>query len=135
MMLNSRSLAVATVLAVLAAFVVQVPSHAVDGPKVSTFAPAEDLVRQADKYIATMKNTVASKEEYNDSEGKLARDANTLAVIALALGLHDTDNKYMDKAAAVIKAAQDVAATKDFAAGEKAVAALDKVAAADGKPG
>ncbi|MFZ1936192.1 MAG: hypothetical protein WCB27_14980 [Thermoguttaceae bacterium] len=147
MMLNSRSLAVAAVLAVLAAFVVQVPSRAADGPKVSTFAPAEDLARQADKYLDSLKNTVASKEEYEDSEGKVGREANTLAIIDLALGLHDKDNKYKDKAPALIRAAQDVAATdlieaaqdvakaKKYAAAKKAVAALDKVASADGKPG
>ena len=136
MMLNSRSLFVAAVVAVLAVLVVaQTHVRAADAPKVSTFAPAEDLVRQADKYIKTMKSTVASKDEYDDSEGKIGRDSNTLAVIILALGLHDTDNKFKPKAAAVMKAARDVAATKDYASAKKAVAVLGKIAAADVKPG
>ncbi len=135
MTFNSRFLFVAAVIAVPGVFVVQVRSDAADEPKVSTFAPAEDLVRQADKYIKTMKSTVASKDEYDDSEGKIGRDSNTLAVVILALGLHDQDNKYKAKAAALIKAAQDVAATKDYASAKKAVAALGKVAADEGKGG
>jgi hypothetical protein len=135
MILDSRSLSVAALVALLGVFAVQARSDAAEEPKVSTFAPADDLVRQADKYIRTMKETVASKEEYDDSEGKIGRDSNTLAVIMLALGLHDQSNKYKGKAAAIIKAAQDVAATKDYAAAKKAVAALDQVAHADGKAG
>ena len=134
-MLNSRSLSVAAIVAVLGVLVAQAHLRAADAPKVSTFAPAADLVRQADKYIESMKNTVASKEEYEDSEGKVGRESNTLAVIVLALGLHDTDNKYKDNAPALIKAAQDVAVAKKYAAAKKAVAALGEVADADGKAG
>ena len=104
-------------------------------PKVSTFAPAEDLVRQADHYIEAMKNTVDTEAKYDDSEGKIGRDSNTLIVIALALGLHDQESKYQARAGALMKAAQDVAATKDYASAKKAVGALEKVAAGDGPPG
>jgi hypothetical protein len=134
-MLKSRSLSVPAIIAVLGAFMAQVQVRAADAPKVSTFAPAEDLSRQADKFIETMKNTVVSLEEFNDSEGKVVRDANTLVVIVLALGLHDQDNKYKAGAGALMKAAQDVAATKDYASAKTAVAALEKVAAAGGKAG
>ena len=141
MMFSSRSLLVAALVAVLGVSVVQVQARAADEPKVSAFAPAEDLARQADKYIESLKNTVASKEEYDDSEGKVGRESNTLAVIVLALGLHDKDNKYKDKAPALIRAAKDVAATEGYdaatkyAAAKKAVAALGEVAAADGRAG
>jgi hypothetical protein len=135
MLLNCRSLSVAAFVAVLGAFVVQVQVRAAEEPKVSTFAPADDMARQADKYLDSLKNTVGSKEEYEDSEGKVGRESNTLAVIVLALGLHDNDNKYKDKAPALIKAAQKVAATKDYDAAKKAVAALGEVADADDKAG
>ena len=118
-MLKNRSLSVAVIVAVLGVFMARVHARAADAPKVSTFAPAEDLARQADKYIETMKSTVASEEEYNDSEGKIGRDSNTLVVIALALGLHDQNNKYKARAGALMKAAQVVAATKDYAAANK----------------
>jgi hypothetical protein len=103
----------------------QTPVRADDAPKVSTFAPADDLVAQVAKYVKAMNNVVADEQEYKDSEGKLTRDANTLAIIFLALGLHDQDNKYRANAADLLKAAQDVAATKDFASAQKAVAALE----------
>ena len=101
-------------------------------PKVSTFAPAEDLANQVGQYIKAMKSVVADEQEYKDSEGKVVRDASTLAVIALALGLHDQDNKYKANAGALMKAAQDVAATKDYDSAKKAVAALEAVAAKEG---
>jgi hypothetical protein len=103
-------------------------------PKVSTFAPAADLVSQADKYITELAKAVADEAEYKDlPEGKIARDSNTLIVIALALGLHDEDNKYQASAGAILKAAQEVAAAKDYAATKKAVAAVKAAAAGQGK--
>ena len=81
-------------------------------PKVSTFAPADDLARQAEYYVKELENSVADKNDYNDNQEKLVKDANTLAVIALALGLHDQPSKYQAQAGALIKAAQAAAATK-----------------------
>jgi hypothetical protein len=132
MTLKNHALSVAAIIAVLSMWTASVQA---DAPKVSTFAPAEDLARQADKFIKTKKDTVASEEEYGDSEGKVVRDANTLVVIALALGLHDQENKYKAGAGALMKAAREVAATKDYASAKKAVAALEKVAADSGKAG
>ena len=100
-------------------------------PEVSTFAPAEDLANEADRYIKELERCVAKEEDYKDSEGKIAKDSNTLIVIALALGLHDQPSKYKDSTGALIKAAQKVAAAKDFEAAKKAVAAVKD--AADGK--
>jgi hypothetical protein len=135
MTLKSYAPTIFAIIAVLSLFVAPPQVHAADALKVSTFAPSGDLERQADKFIDAMKNTVASQEEYNDSEGKIGRDSNTLVVIALALGLHDKENKYKDKASALLKAAQAVAATKDYASAKKAVAELEKVAEGDGKGG
>ncbi|MCE5266543.1 MAG: hypothetical protein LLG00_01475 [Planctomycetaceae bacterium] len=100
-------------------------------PKVSTFAPADDLVRQADLYIAGLEKSVADEEEYKDGKDKIAKDSNTLIVIALALGLHDEDSQYKAQSGAIMKAAGELAATKDFASAQKAVAALKD--AAEGK--
>ncbi len=96
--------------------------------KVSTFAPAEDLTNQADVYIKGLERAVANEEDYKDDETKVAKQANTLAVIALALGLHDQPNKYKQQAGAMMKAAQAVAASKDYASAKKAVADLRAVA-------
>jgi len=101
-------------------------------PKVSSFAPADDLVDQAEKLLKTLCNTVADEEEYKISEGKVNRDAGTLAVVALALGLHDQANKYQSSAGAILRAAQAAAATKDYESAKKAVAALAEVVARGG---
>jgi hypothetical protein len=101
-------------------------------PKVSTFAPADDLANQVDKYIKDLEDIVATEDEYKDSisesNSKVANHANTLVVIALALGLHDQESKYKPIAGALIKAAQNLAATKDYASAKKGVAALKEAA-------
>lgn len=97
-----------------------------EAPKVSTFAPAEDLVGQVDYYLGRVEEAVATEADYKDAEGKITRDANTLVLIALALGLHDTDNKYKAAAPAMVKAAQQIAAAKDYASAKSAVADLKK---------
>ena len=56
-----------------------------------------------------------------------------MVVIALALGLHDQDNKYKTSAGAVLKAAQGVAAAKDFASAKKAIDALAELKSGKGK--
>jgi hypothetical protein len=103
----------------------------IDAPKVSTFAPAEDLAAQLDWYLNDLEKAVASEDEYKDSADKVAKEANTVVIIALALGLHDEDNQYKASAAALLKAAKDLAVAKDFASAQKGVAALKD--AADGK--
>ena len=133
-MKNCQPFIIATIV-VSGALMIQSPLHAADTPKVSTFAPAEDLAGQVGQYIKAMKSVVADEQEYKDSEGKIVRDASTLAVIALALGLHDQDSKYKANAGALMKAAQDVAATKDFESAKKAVAALEAVAEKEGTAG
>ncbi len=99
--------------------------YAADIP-VSTYAPADDLANQADQYIKGLKKSVESADVFKDEAAKLSQDANTLVVIALALGLHDQESKYKANASALMKAAQEVAAAKDFEAAKKAVADLEK---------
>ena len=108
-----------------------------DAPPVSTFAPTEDLVREAGKYIDELAKTVAEvesgEEKYDDSKEKIEKDANTLVIIALCLGKHDQDNKYKPHASALLKAAQEMAATKDFGAAKKALAGVQDAAAGKNK--
>ncbi|MGA2031370.1 MAG: hypothetical protein ABSG68_03870 [Thermoguttaceae bacterium] len=103
-------------------------------PKVSTFAPAEDLVAQAGKYQRDLEKAVAAEADYKDQpEGKILRDANTLVLVYLALGLDDQDNKYKANAGALVEAAQKLAAAKDYEAAKKAVDGLKAAAEASGK--
>jgi hypothetical protein len=112
-----------------------VSAEAPAAPKVSTFAPAEDLVGQVDAYLGRLEEAVGSEADFKDAEGKIARDANTLILVSLALGLHDTDNKYKAAAPAMVKAGQQVAAAKDYAAAKAAVAELKKAAEAGAASG
>jgi hypothetical protein len=104
-------------------------------PKVSTFAPAKDLSDQADQYIKSLAKSVATEEDYKDDQGKIAKESNTLIIIALALGLHDQESKHKAHASALMKAAQAVAATKDYPSAKKAVAALQDAAQGETKAG
>ncbi len=102
----------------------QDPSGAESAAKVSTFAPAEDLVGQAKQYMKTIQEDTADADQYKDTKDEIAKTSNTLAVIALALGLHDEDNRYKAAAPAILRAAQEVAAAKDFDAAKKAAEKL-----------
>ena len=106
----------------------------VDPSKVSTFAPAEDLVSQVDEYLEEFAESVESEEEYGDSKENLGKDANTLILIALALGMHDTENKYQKAAPALIKASQQLATAADYATAKTGVEAVKAAAATDGDP-
>ena len=130
MLLNNRLVSIG-VLAVVASLV-RVSTASADDmptpPKVSTFAPAADLASQADWYLKDLKKAVANEADYKDSVEAIVKESNTLAVIALALGLNDQDSKYKAQAGAVIKAAQALAATKDYKSATQAVADLEKAA-------
>ncbi|MBN2473824.1 MAG: hypothetical protein JXB62_04410 [Pirellulales bacterium] len=103
-------------------------------PAVSSYAPAEDLAGQVVEYIQELEDVVATEQDYDDSEDKIAKAANTLVVIALALGLHDQDSQFKANAAALVKAAQELAKTSDFTSAKAGVAAL-KTAVAQGGDG
>jgi hypothetical protein len=129
---NSRTIALVVPMLLI---VVLTLAAAPDAPKVSTFAPAKETVAQADKFVAELDAAVASESEYKEAaeDGKIAQDANTLVVIAQALGLHDEDNKYKDAAPAMVQAAQKLAAAKDFESAKSAVAAIKAAAAGEQK--
>ena len=93
-------------------------------PPVSKFAPAEDLVAQVAVYVEDFEEAVESEEEYKDSAEKIAKQANTLILIALALGIHDSDNPFKAAAPAMLKAAQELAAAKDYDSAKAGVAAV-----------
>jgi hypothetical protein len=129
-LLKSRFLPIAGSLAVICTFTGLQSSE--PAPKVSTFAPADDLAGQVDQYIEALKKSTADEEEYGLDKDKIARDANTLVVVALSLGMHDQPNKYKASAAALLKAAGQAAAAKDYACVKKAVAAVESAAAGNG---
>jgi hypothetical protein len=120
-------------LVVLAAVMVALSSPALaappEAPKVSTFAPADDLVSQADRYLEELEKAVESQQDFDAA--KVGKLANALMLMSIGLGVHDSDNKYKASAGALFKAAADLAKVKDFAAAKQGVEAVK--AAAGGK--
>lgn len=103
-------------------------------PKVSSFAPAQDLVNQLGEYVSDLEKSVKSEQEYADSKDKLAKDADTVLLIALALGLHDSPNKYKNAAPALVEAARKVSGAADYEAAKAAVLELKAAMSAKGNP-
>ena len=120
-------------LAILATAGAALAADMPEAPKVSAFAPVKDLSAQVASYLDKLDEAVKTEAEYKDTEGKVTKDANTLILIALALGLHDEENPYKEAAPGLMKAAQELAAAKDYAAAKAGVEAVRK--AAEGKGG
>jgi hypothetical protein len=104
-------------------------------PKVSSFAPADDLVYQMDKYIALMEKGTADEASYKEdlAEGVVSQTGSTMVLLAVALGLSDQDNKYKANAGAMAAACQKLAVAADYAATKQAVAGVVAAAKGEGK--
>ena len=86
-------------------------SDSVQLPKVS------DLVPQVEAYVAKLEKKLGDLEgasRFVDDADLLYRDANTLALIALALGLSEEENPYKKAAPAIIQAAMKMDSVKNF---------------------
>jgi len=108
-------------------------ADAPEPPKVSTFAPAEDLQKQVGFFVGRVEESLATKEGYDEAkQARTLKDANTLAVLGLMLGKHDQPTELKNSAAALIKSAQQLAAsTKDYDGAAKAFADVKKAAAGE----
>ncbi len=99
--------------------------------------PADDLVSQADQYVAAIEESLASEDDYKDAKEELGRDSNTLVVIVWALDGYHQWNNYQDQH--VRKAVHELAAAKDYQATKQAVGQLKAALApgihADGRRG
>ncbi len=102
-------------------------------PKVSEFASAEDLLSQFNYFNGRLKETVGAEADYDEAkQTRIIRDANTLAVLAQHLGMHDSDNPIKKSAAGIIKAAQAMTKATDHKTAAAAYADLEKAAAGNG---
>ena len=133
----SRPFALGCLLAVLGTIVIANTASAAPpaAPKVSTFAPIEDVVAQIAYFAERAEKGVAEKADFDDgAAAKLKKDANTLAVLGLALGMHDGDHKLKAAAPAIVQAAQAVADSgEDYAKAKAAVDQLHKAVAGEVK--
>jgi cytochrome c556 len=109
-------------------------------PKFSSIASAEDLTYELNFIVVDVEKAVADEDEFKAQiEDRFLRDANTIALVATALALHDQDNAVKSHAQAIIAAAHKLGEAKDFAATKAAVAdlkaSLQGSAAGPGKDG
>lgn len=104
---------------------------------VSTFAPADDLTDQIGYFVGRVEEALANKAEYDEAkQARVKKDASTLAVLGLAVGMHDKDHPRKSSAAALIKSAQALAAgAEDFDQAAAAFANLKKAAAGESQDG
>ena len=102
------------------------------------FPPVEDLVAQVDAYIDKIGSSLADlvgTTKYIEDAADIARDANALALVALALGLAQDDSKYKKSASQIIEATKSLADAKNFDEGQKAYTALkESLTATGGNP-
>lgn len=103
--------------------------------KLSTVAPAEDLIRQVEIYLDGFAAALADADKFDEEASKIRKEAHTLVVLALALGKHDADHRLKGSAPALFRAARDLAAAKDHAAATQALEALRAAAAGSGGEG
>ncbi len=111
--------------------------HAAEPPQapvLSTLVSVDDLVAQVEYYVDELEECVEDLEEYEDSVEKIARYSNTLAVVALAVGLHDQDSKLRKAAPVLVKASQELAHAKGFSNARAGVARVKAALSASGNP-
>ncbi len=105
--------------------------------KLSQFAPAPDLGFELKALVAQIHKALADPADYEDAaQGRVAKDANTIAVLAMVLAHHDQPNPYQKSAALVVQRALELAdASGNYAAAHAAMEKLDQaLAASSGGP-
>ncbi|MDR1962398.1 MAG: hypothetical protein LBQ50_01305, partial [Planctomycetaceae bacterium] len=99
--------------------------------------PIEDLISQIDRYVETLGTTLEELDgtaNYKNDGDFVVRDANALALIALAVGKADADSKYKKAAPGIIKAAAELAAVTKYDDAKKAYDALKTSLTSEGNP-
>jgi hypothetical protein len=108
------------------------PDSAAAALKVSRFAPAKDLKAQTDYYLGRLQESLAARGDYDEAkQSRVGKDANTLAVLGLALAMHDEDNAVRGKFG-LVRAAQALAASsRDYDGAAQALARARQAAAGE----
>lgn len=97
--------------------------------------PIGDLEPQIEKYIKKFTKDMDDLDgtvNYASDAESIFRDATTLKLIALAIGLSDSDSKYKKVAPAIMEACDKLTESKTFAQGKAAIAQLEKAKDATG---
>jgi hypothetical protein len=99
----------------------------------SRYAPVADLARQVDYWTERIEEDLSDRAAYGeDQQGRVQKNASTLAAIGLVIGNHDTEHALKKSSRAMIAAAASLAANANDL--DKAKAALAAVQAAPASP-
>ncbi|MDR2705234.1 MAG: hypothetical protein LBC02_05595 [Planctomycetaceae bacterium] len=99
--------------------------------------PIEDLVGQIDEYVEKLGKTLEELDgtvNYKNDGDFVIRDANALALVALAVGKSEADSKYKKAAPGIIKAATELAAATQYDVANKAYNTLKTALTSEGDP-
>ena len=110
-------------------------AEAPKAPPVSSFAPAEDLVGQTKAFVTAFDAALASEQDFMEKKDQVKHNGHALAVVAVALGLHDTPNELKASAPALLTAAQSMAKAQDYAAAKAALAGIKDAMGGKAKDG
>ncbi len=91
------------------------------------YPQATDLEPQLEAYLKKLENALSDLDgtvDYDADAESLRRDANTLSLIVLALGMTDEDNKYKKAAPGIIQACLKLRAAKKY---DEAVQCFDNL--------
>ena len=104
-------------------------------PKVSTFAPAADLLARVEYYQKRMADVLASEADFDEAkQARILKDASVMAVLAQHLAMHDSDHPLKESAAAVAKAAQALSTATDFKSASESYRELENALAGKAAP-
>ena len=99
--------------------------------------PVEDLAAQIDEYVAKIGATLDDLDgtvNYKSDGDQVVRDANGLALVALAVGMMPVDSKYKKAAPAIIQAATDLAKIDKYDDAKKGYETLRAALTTEGDP-
>ena len=85
-------------------------------PKISTFAPAKDLISQVDFFVKRVEESLSDPADFDlAKQSRTLKDGNTLAALALVLGVHDEEHPIKTAMPSMLKSAQALAEAEDNA--------------------
>ena len=112
--LPSRAVAALIVLVLACSWATPSLSQPPDIPKISSFAPAKDLIQQVDFYLVRLDESLADPADFDlAKQSRTLKDANTLSALALVLAVHDEEHPIKASMPAMLKSSQALAEAGD----------------------